>query len=78
MYVCSCRAVTDDQIARVLDRGVRSAEGVTRACGAGGDCGNCLDEIEEMVSHRHAHSGQAGSSVWLGLGALTLAQASAA
>lgn len=49
MYVCCCFAVTDAHIERVLEEGASSVEEVTRACRAGGDCGSCLGQIEQML-----------------------------
>jgi bacterioferritin-associated ferredoxin len=52
MYVCCCRAVTDREVARVIDEGAGSVDAVTRACGAGGDCGACRGMIEDMIEDR--------------------------
>ena len=52
MYVCVCRAVTDKQVERVIDGGAASVEEVTRACGAGGDCGGCRGRIGDMIEER--------------------------
>lgn len=52
MYVCVCRAVTDETVAKVIDEGAQSVEQVTRACGAGGDCGSCRGMIRDMIEDR--------------------------
>lgn len=52
MYVCVCKAVTDTQIHQSIDGGAATREEVTRACGAGGDCGACRGMIEEMLEER--------------------------
>jgi bacterioferritin-associated ferredoxin len=49
MYVCVCRAVTDRHVNQVIEGGARSVEAVTRACGAGGDCGACRGMIGDMI-----------------------------
>jgi bacterioferritin-associated ferredoxin len=49
MYVCVCRAVTDTEVDRAIDEGACTLAQVTRACGAGGDCGACRGMIEEMI-----------------------------
>jgi bacterioferritin-associated ferredoxin len=54
MYVCCCFAVTDAHIERVLEEGASSVEEVTRACRAGGDCGSCLGQIEQMLEEHTA------------------------
>ena len=45
MYVCICFAVSETQLAGVIDDGARTEEEVGDACGAGTGCGNCLDRI---------------------------------
>jgi bacterioferritin-associated ferredoxin len=52
MYVCVCKAVTDSQIHQSIEGGAQSREEVTRACGAGGDCGACHGMIEDMIEER--------------------------
>lgn len=52
MYVCICKAVTDSQIHHSIDGGAQSREEVTRACGAGGDCGACHGLIEEILEDK--------------------------
>jgi bacterioferritin-associated ferredoxin len=49
MYVCVCNAVTERQVGEVIDAGARTRTEVTRACGAGGDCGACHGMIETML-----------------------------
>jgi len=45
VYVCICFAVSDTQLADVIDDGARTEEEVGDACAAGTGCGNCLDRI---------------------------------
>jgi bacterioferritin-associated ferredoxin len=52
MYVCICRAVTEKQVESTLETGATTVAEVTRACGAGGDCGGCVGMIEEMIEER--------------------------
>jgi bacterioferritin-associated ferredoxin len=52
MYVCCCRAVTKRHVEKVIDEGATTVDDVTRACGAGGDCGACCGMIEEMIEER--------------------------
>ena len=49
MLVCHCKALTDRDLRGVVRRGARSANQVTRACGAGGVCGGCRPAIDEIV-----------------------------
>jgi bacterioferritin-associated ferredoxin len=59
MYVCICRAVRDKQILNVIQDGARTVDAVEAACGAGGDCGSCREEIADMIA---AHEDQARSA----------------
>lgn len=49
MIVCHCRAVNHREIEAVVADGARSIPEVTRACGAGGDCGGCHPTIADLV-----------------------------
>lgn len=55
MYVCICRAVTDEKVKAAIDAGADSVEAVTAACCAGDDCGSCHGVIEEMIEERWGH-----------------------
>lgn len=52
MYVCVCRAVTDRVAEAAIDAGADCVAAVTRACGAGDDCGACHESIQEMIDTR--------------------------
>jgi bacterioferritin-associated ferredoxin len=52
MYVCVCNAVTDKEVAQAIEGGAKTRAEVTRACGAGGDCGSCHGMIDEMLTER--------------------------
>lgn len=49
MYVCVCLAVSDKEVREAIEGGCDSRHAVTRACGAGGDCGACHGMIEDMI-----------------------------
>lgn len=49
MYVCICLAVTKAQVEEAIENGAETREAVTRACGAGGDCGACHGMITTML-----------------------------
>ncbi len=55
MYVCICRAVTEETVKAAIQGGAHSVEAVTGACCAGDDCGSCHQIIEQMIE---AHTGQ--------------------
>ena len=50
MYACVCHAVTDGELAAVIDDGAQTALDVGRACGAGTGCGSCLERICDRLS----------------------------
>jgi len=52
MYVCVCNAVTKQACEKAIDEGAVTREEVTKACGAGGDCGSCHRYIEKMIERR--------------------------
>jgi bacterioferritin-associated ferredoxin len=52
MYVCICRAVTQDKVKAAIDAGADTVEAVTAACCAGDDCGACHGVIEDMIEER--------------------------
>ena len=52
MYVCVCRAVCDREVDSVIEGGATTVEAVTKACGAGSDCGACHDEIADRIEAR--------------------------
>jgi bacterioferritin-associated ferredoxin len=50
MVVCNCLAVRESTIREVIASGATTVEAVEAACGAGGDCGCCRDEIADLIS----------------------------
>ena len=49
--VCKCFGVTDAQIIRAIrENGLKTVEEVTNYTKAGGACGECLDEISEILA----------------------------
>jgi len=50
MYVCICRAVTLSHLQALAASGVTTLDAVERACGAGGDCGTCRDDITDVLA----------------------------
>lgn len=50
--VCKCFGVTDEQIKRAIrDNGLKTVEEVTEYTKAGGACGECLNEIAEILAY---------------------------
>jgi bacterioferritin-associated ferredoxin len=50
MILCSCMAVRRDAIAATILAGASSVEQIAERCGAGSQCGGCVELIEEMLS----------------------------
>jgi bacterioferritin-associated ferredoxin len=49
MIVCICRGISDRHLEALVKSGADTVERVEQACGAGGDCGSCRDEVERIV-----------------------------
>lgn len=50
--VCKCFGVTDEQIKRAIrENNLKTVQEVTDFTKAGGACGECLDEIAEILAH---------------------------
>jgi len=49
MIVCLCRGVTERHIEATVAAGARTAGDVSRACGAGTDCGACHHLVAALV-----------------------------
>jgi bacterioferritin-associated ferredoxin len=49
VLVCSCFAVSDRTLRRVIAAGVDDPESIGEHCDAGTGCGGCLEEIRELI-----------------------------
>jgi bacterioferritin-associated ferredoxin len=49
VILCICQSVTDREVDAAIEDGARSLADVSRACGAGTDCGCCRGAIEQRV-----------------------------
>ncbi|MDZ7621897.1 MAG: (2Fe-2S)-binding protein [Candidatus Competibacteraceae bacterium] len=49
MYLCICKAVSDNQIRQAVARGARTVGDVSARLGAGTECGQCLDSIRDLL-----------------------------
>ena len=49
MFVCICARVRECEVRSAIRLGARSEDAVGDACGAGTNCGTCLDRIEQMI-----------------------------
>lgn len=60
MIICLCRGVSESDIRRVIERGASTADAVTAACGAGGECGACVIMLADLVAESEAAAVGAG------------------
>ena len=49
MYVCVCHGVTDSQIRRAAEEGVREVHELTMRLGLGSGCGSCMAQAAELL-----------------------------
>jgi bacterioferritin-associated ferredoxin len=52
MFVCICRAVTENEVKSAIEDGAKTVQAVTQSCCAGDDCGACHGAIEDMIEDR--------------------------
>ena len=52
MIVCICHGVCERRLEALAEAGADCLEKMERACGAGGDCGSCREEIEQIISRK--------------------------
>ena len=50
MIVCSCFAVSSDEIEELVEDGADTVSAVSEACGAGTDCGSCRQQVAEIIA----------------------------
>ena len=55
MVVCHCKAINTEFLSNLFSSHALTADEVTRQCGAGSDCGQCLDLIECMLAQRQTN-----------------------
>ena len=50
MYICLCNAITDRQIVRAAELGVRSPEDLAYELGVGTGCGRCMTCAKTLLA----------------------------
>lgn len=50
MYLCVCNAIREDDFRRCARRSTGSAEEIYAMLGKTPDCGQCLDDAEDLLS----------------------------
>ena len=49
MIVCLCRGVSERQVETAVAKGAATVDDVSRACGAGSDCGACRYLLAALI-----------------------------
>lgn len=63
MYVCVCNAVTDSDIRRAVDAGVRNLKQLKRNTGCSSTCGCCRDEASVVLQQALAKKREASTLI---------------
>ena len=54
LYVCICHGVTDHEIRRAAEAGVRTVSELTMRTGLGSGCGSCVEMAGGLIDDVHA------------------------
>jgi bacterioferritin-associated ferredoxin len=54
VYVCLCHGVTDSDVRRAAEAGVKTVSELTMRTGLGSGCGSCLEMATGMIDAVHA------------------------
>jgi bacterioferritin-associated ferredoxin len=54
VFVCICARVRECEVRTAIQLGAQCEESVGEACGAGTNCGSCLDRICDMIEEESA------------------------
>ncbi len=49
MYICLCRAITDDEIKQAISSGSNCVEALQHELGVSTQCGQCLESVQEIL-----------------------------
>jgi len=49
MYVCICKAITDQQVYQALDQGAHNFKEVSKRLGVGTQCGICCQRAQRLI-----------------------------
>ncbi len=52
MYVCVCKAVTDNQIMQAINQGACTRRQLMQCTGAGGVCGKCSQSLKTLLDEQ--------------------------
>lgn len=57
MYVCVCNAITDKEIRKAAESGVRNLRDLQRKLGVATGCGSCKEVAAEILLETQQHTG---------------------
>jgi bacterioferritin-associated ferredoxin len=49
MFVCLCNGITSQVVAEVIADGASTTNEISKACGAGADCGRCRRTLRTLL-----------------------------
>jgi bacterioferritin-associated ferredoxin len=49
MFVCLCNGITSQVVAEVIAEGASTTNEISKACGAGADCGRCRRTLRALL-----------------------------
>ncbi|WP_072691368.1 (2Fe-2S)-binding protein [Rhodococcus marinonascens] len=49
MFVCICKAVTEEEVQEHLGDGADTTDAIGARCGAGWGCGTCVERLNELL-----------------------------
>jgi len=58
VYICLCNSVTDSDIRRVADDGVRNMKQLKTETGCGMGCGKCIEAAKSVLDEALHHNRQ--------------------
>jgi len=60
VIICVCKGLSDREIEVEIECGNSTEEDVGHSCGAGTDCGSCLQTLRQMLTERLGIKGHNG------------------
>ncbi|PKM11201.1 MAG: (2Fe-2S)-binding protein [Gammaproteobacteria bacterium HGW-Gammaproteobacteria-3] len=55
MYICVCKAITDQQIKSAIEKGHCSRKQLTQCLGVGSVCGKCSPYVKNLIDENRTH-----------------------
>jgi bacterioferritin-associated ferredoxin len=49
MFVCLCNGITNQVVAEAIAAGASTTNEISKACGAGADCGRCRRTLRKLL-----------------------------